>query len=123
MNLGQGEEAGVPIEIVGIAPQTGTYADVAWEDYQEYELTTPVITTILPASKSVGDAVVITGTGFGASQGAGNVTFNSGVDALTYYAWTDNSISVLIPATATTGNVTVTAASGSVSAGVSYTIV
>ena len=51
-------------------------------------------------------AVTITGTNFGASQGTSTVTFNG--TAATPTSWSATSIVVPVPAGATTGNVVVT---------------
>ena len=119
MSLSKHQE--IPITIQAVVLTSGTYEDQLSHPYEEYGAAAPVIDTILPASQSIGDVVVITGRGFGASQGDSKVTFNSGKDAVTYYNWADGSISVLIPASATTGNVTVTVG-GVESSGKAYTI-
>jgi hypothetical protein len=67
---------------------------------------TPSITDLTPTGGPVGDSVTITGSGFGATQGSSTVTFN-GV-AGTPTGWSDTSISVPVPAGATTGYVLVT---------------
>jgi hypothetical protein len=66
----------------------------------------PNITTLTPASGSVGTSVTIAGTNFGATQGASTVTFN-GI-AGTPTTWNATSIVVSVPAGAITGNVVVT---------------
>ena len=77
----------------------------------------PNITSLALTSGPVGIPLTITGSGFGAS--AGTVTFN-GVNA-NVLSWSDGTVVVTIPATATTGNVVVTA-SGVNSNGVTYTV-
>jgi len=64
--------------------------------------------------------VTITGTNFGATQGNGGVTFNGTI--ATVSSWSNTSITAIVPAAATTGNVVVTAAGGVASNGVSFTI-
>ena len=67
----------------------------------------PTITSITPDEEQVGDPVTIAGTGYGAVQGASTVTFN-GVEVISVSAWSDTSITCLVPAGATTGDVIVT---------------
>jgi len=66
----------------------------------------PNITAIGPTAGLIGSSVTVSGTTFGQTQGFGGVTF-SGVSA-TVQNWSDSSISVLVPAGATSGNVVVT---------------
>ena len=71
--------------------------------------TDPVITSLSPALGQVGTTVEISGANFGASQGAGStVTFNG--TAATASSWSDTSITVTVPASATTGPAVVTVA-------------
>lgn len=81
----------------------------------------PTIASLSPTSGAVGTAVTITGTNFGSSQGNGGVTFNG--MAATVNSWSNTSIGVTVPASATTGNVVVTAAGGVASSGVPFTVV
>src|SRR4029077_10886237 len=66
---------------------------------------TATITSLAPTSGAVSAVVTITGTNFGSAQGASTVSFN-GVPA-TPTAWSATSITVPVPAGATTGNVAV----------------
>ena len=87
----------------------------------------PVISTLAPATLTAGTGAVltITGTGFGATRGAGFVEFKNADDGgktftkpldTDYVAWTDNQIQVRVPSysadahPAGSGNVRVTAA-------------
>lgn len=83
-------------------------------------LPTPSITSLAPTSGMVGDSVTITGTNFGATQGASTVKFNGTAAAPT--SWSDTGIVTPVPTGATTGNVVVTV-SGVASTGVSFTVV
>ncbi|MCX6090135.1 MAG: IPT/TIG domain-containing protein, partial [Candidatus Atribacteria bacterium] len=67
----------------------------------------PVISSLSPTCGPAGTVVLITGTGFGNTPGASTVKFFSGVTA-TVNSWSATSISVTVPAAATTGNVVVT---------------
>jgi hypothetical protein len=80
----------------------------------------PSITSLNPTSGVVGTSVTITGTNFGATQGASTVTFN-GMSA-TPTSWSATSIVAPAPAGATTGNVVVTVG-GVASNGVGFTVV
>jgi RHS repeat-associated protein len=66
----------------------------------------PSIMSLSPTSGAVGESVVISGVGFGSTQGANTVTFNGA--AATPSSWSDASIAALVPTGATTGNVVVT---------------
>lgn len=56
--------------------------------------TGPVITGLSTGTPSPGDSLVITGTAFGASQGAGSVTIGGVTQTVT--AWADTSITVTV---------------------------
>ena len=65
----------------------------------------PTIILLDPDSGWIGDWVTITGTNFGAAQGAASVEFN-GVTA-TITSWSDTEIVCRVPVGATDGNVVV----------------
>jgi RHS repeat-associated protein len=68
----------------------------------------PVVTEVSATTGSVGSTVVISGTGFGLSQGSSTVTLNA--VATTINSWSNTSISVTIPSGATTGYLVVSTA-------------
>ncbi|HXJ06004.1 MAG TPA: IPT/TIG domain-containing protein [Candidatus Acidoferrum sp.] len=68
--------------------------------------TVPNIATLNPTSGAVGTAVTISGSNFGATQGSSTVKFNGTTAAPT--TWSATSISVPVPAGATSGGVVVT---------------
>ncbi len=78
------------------------------------------VTSVSPASGAVGTVVTITGTGFGSSQGSSTVSFN-GV-AATPQTWSSGTITVPVPANATSGNIVVTV-SGVASNGSPFTVI
>ena len=80
----------------------------------------PRITSLTPNTGTVGTAVTISGTNFGATQGTSTVTFNG--TAATATSWSATSIGVTVPLGATTGNAVVTVA-GQASNGVSFTVI
>ena len=80
----------------------------------------PVITTISPMSGSVGTAVTISGTGFGATSGGNTVTFNGIPAVLTSSAAT--RLVATVPAGATSGPVTVTTDAGSARSSAVFTV-
>jgi RHS repeat-associated protein len=82
-------------------------------------LPTAAIINLSPASGPVGTTVTITGTNFGATQGASTVTF-AGTTA-TPTNWNATSITVPVPSGATTGNVFVTVDRGA-SNGIGFTV-
>ncbi len=79
----------------------------------------PSIISLSPTSGAAGTSIIITGGGFGATQGTSTVTFN-GTPA-TPASWSDTSIVAPVPGGATTGNVVVTVA-GVNSNGVSFNV-
>jgi IPT/TIG domain len=79
----------------------------------------PTITTLNPNSGMVATAVTITGTNFGATQGASTVRFNGTAAAAT--GWSATSVVAPVPAGAATGNVVVTVG-GQASNGVKFTV-
>src|SRR6266550_3550326 len=81
----------------------------------------PTITSLSQNAGAVGASITITGTNFGTAQGSSTVTFN-GNTAAAASAWSTTSITVLVPAGATTGNVVVTVF-GVASNGLPFTIV
>ena len=95
---------------LALAPGTASVSACAGTTCGSTTLTvtppSPIITSLYPASGVVGTPVTITGTNFGSTQGSSTVTFN-GLTA-TPSTWSDTSITVPVPAGATTGNVVVT---------------
>jgi hypothetical protein len=79
----------------------------------------PNIASLSPTGAPVGTSVVISGSGFGPTQGNGTVKFNTKVASPT--SWSDSTIVVPVPTGATTGNVVVNA-SGVTSNGVSFSV-
>jgi hypothetical protein len=81
--------------------------------------TSPSISTLSNASGPIGASMTITGLNFGAAQGSSSITFNGTAGSPT--SWSDTSITVPVPAGATTGNVVVTVG-GVASNGVPFTV-
>jgi hypothetical protein len=80
----------------------------------------PAIANLSPASGSVGTAVTITGTGFGATQSSSTVTFNG--TSATVTNWSTTGITAVVPSSAGSGNVVVTVG-GLASNGVSFAVI
>jgi len=68
----------------------------------------PTISSISPVAGVAGSQAVISGSGFGATQGNSTVLMNG--SAITVNSWGSTSITVTIPANATTGTVLVSVA-------------
>lgn len=79
----------------------------------------PSIAWLTPTSGYPGASVTINGLNFGASQGSSFVTFNGQNASIS--SWSDTSITVQIPANATSGNVVVTV-NGTPSNGTPFTV-
>lgn len=77
----------------------------------------PTVTGLSPAAGTAGTPVIITGTNL---TGATNVSFNGAAASFTVSSPT--SISATVPATATTGAVTVTTAGGTGSSATAFTV-
>ena len=80
----------------------------------------PSITSLSQTSGPAGTSITITGTNFGATQGTSTVKFN-GTTAAAASAWSATSITVSVPAGATTGTVVVTVL-GTASNGSAFTV-
>jgi YD repeat-containing protein len=80
----------------------------------------PGISSISPTSGPTGTSVTITGNNFGTYQGSGTITFAGAAGSVR--TWTDTSITALVPANTSTGNVVVTSG-GVVSNGIPFTLV
>jgi hypothetical protein len=108
-------------EFIGLAAPVRTPIAAAFKNVETGMMPTtagPVVTSLSETSGSVGDAVTITGTGFGATSSL--VAFN-GIGA-TVSSWSDTSITVTVPTSATTGNVYVFASTGLSSNGAAFTV-
>jgi YD repeat-containing protein len=66
----------------------------------------PSVSSLAPASGSVGTIVTVSGSNFGATQGSSAITFNGAAASPT--GWNANSITAPVPSSATTGPVRVT---------------
>lgn len=66
----------------------------------------PTITSIVPSSGDIGEVVSITGTNFSTTPEDNIVSFNGGIATVTES--TETTITTTVPATASTGDVTVT---------------
>jgi hypothetical protein len=96
----------------------GTLFDAAVKWAAQLSLS-PVITGISPTSGNVGIPVMISGSGFGATQGSSTVTFNGVVASPT--SWGSSSIVANVPNGAATGPVVVTV-SGLASNAITFTV-
>jgi hypothetical protein len=79
----------------------------------------PSLTSVSPTSGTVGSAVTLTGSNFGATQGISTVSFNG--TRATPTSWSMTSIVAPVPSGASTGNVVVTVG-GQASNGMSFTV-
>ncbi len=95
---------------VGLAVSSNVNTSLATATFDNVSITSaaappPVISSLSVATGAIGSQVIISGTGFGVSQGASVVMLN-GVNA-TINLWSDTSIKITIPPGATTGPLTV----------------
>lgn len=100
-------------QMIVVAPTSSTGLVIAHNSYGHsggftftyLTLSPPVLTLLTPNTGSPGTSVAISGSNFGATQGASTVTFN-GVSAMVVL-WSATSITAVVPSTATTGPVIV----------------
>jgi mRNA-degrading endonuclease toxin of MazEF toxin-antitoxin module len=72
-----------------------------WSNQISLTVITPNITSISPTTAYSGDQITITGTGFGASQGSGNVWLGSTYG--TVVSWSDTQVVTAVASGATSG--------------------
>lgn len=106
----QGATSGNVVVSVGGVPSNGVPFTVT---------VPPSITSLNPTFGPLGASVTISGTNFGATQGASTITFNG--TATTPTSWSATSIVAPVPTGATSGNVVVTV-NGLASNGVNFTV-
>ena len=82
--------------------------------------TAPTITTFSPSSGAVGTSVTITGTNFSSTLSSNTVKFN-GITA-TLSSGTTTQLVAVVPASATTGKISVTTSVGTVNSSADFTI-
>jgi RHS repeat-associated protein len=98
---------------LAVSSQSTTILDTATFDnvsITSASSSTPVITSVSATTVSIGEQVVINGTGFGASQGGSLVTLNN--VPVTINSWSSTSIIITIPSGATSGYLVVSVAPG-----------
>ncbi len=98
---------------IGLAVSSHNASSLATFTFDNVSLSTPsapapIITGLSATTGSVGSQVVISGSGFGASQGGSVVTLHGALVAI--YSWSNTSIVILIPTGATTGPLVVSVA-------------
>src|SRR6202035_2467866 len=84
---------------------TGTFANVS---VSSTAVAAPVMSAVSATTGTIGSQVVISGTGFGASQGNSVVTLNGGL--ATINSWSSTSVTITIPSGATSGPLAVAVA-------------
>lgn len=109
--------SGTTLAIGGTSLSNGTAISLA--SSEAYNLAVPIITSLSPTSGPVGTSVVITGTGFGATQSTSTVAFNG--TTATPLSWSGTSVVAPVPPGAATGNVVVTVG-GFSSSGQNFTV-
>jgi regulation of enolase protein 1 (concanavalin A-like superfamily) len=102
-----------PNVYIGLAVSNRTTSSLATATFDGVSVSSaaspaPVITGVSATTGSIGGQVVISGSGFGASQGSSVVLLNGG--AVTINAWSGTSITMTIPPGATSGPLLVSVA-------------
>jgi RHS repeat-associated protein len=98
---------------VGLAVTSGNTTSASTATFDNVSVNTsaspaPVISSISATNASVGEQVVIYGSGFGANQGSSQLVLNN--TAVTVSSWSGSSITITIPAGATSGYLSVSVA-------------
>src|SRR6267378_4491287 len=98
---------------IGLAESSGSTSvlDTATFDNVSVSSTSslaPVITSLSATTGSIGSQVVISGSGFGATQNGSVVTLNAA--AVTINSWSSTSITITIPVGANSGSLLVSVA-------------
>jgi hypothetical protein len=88
---------------------------------QQFTMPNPVVSSVSPVDGPVGTQVTVAGSGFGASQGASTISFNT-VNAAGITSWSDSQIVATVPSGATTGTVKVTNGGVGSNTTVSFTV-
>ena len=95
----------VVVATVANAASTGT-AQIqqggVWNSYGTFTVITPNITSITPTTAYAGDSITINGTGFGTTQGAGNVWLGT-KNAGSIVSWSDTQVVAVIASGSKTG--------------------
>src|SRR5437899_5534101 len=102
-----------PSVYLGLAVSNRTTSSLATATFDGVSVSTaaapaPVITAVSATTGSIGSQVVISGAGFGASQGGSAVLLNGA--GVTINTWSDTSITITIPVGATSGPLLVSSA-------------
>jgi RHS repeat-associated protein len=98
---------------IGLGVSSDTTSSLATATFDNVSISSatnagPVITTVSATTASVGNQILISGSGFGASQTNSVVKLNN--TAVTINSWSASSISITIPSGATSGNLVVSVA-------------
>jgi regulation of enolase protein 1 (concanavalin A-like superfamily) len=98
---------------VGLAVSSGQNSALATATFDNVSVSTPaapapVLSNLSPASAAPGTQVLLSGSGFGASQGNSVVRLNGAL--VTVNAWSNTSITITIPSGATSGPLAVSVA-------------
>jgi hypothetical protein len=91
---------------VGLAASSGSTSTLATATFDSVSVNStaapaPVITSVSATTGTIGSQVVISGTGFAASQGGSMVTLNGALTTIS--AWSNTSLTITIPSGATSG--------------------
>jgi RHS repeat-associated protein len=98
-------------EVIAVVPTTASTGPVTVTVGSQssnadfaYTVISATIESVSPNSSPVGGTIVLTGSGFGGTQGISYVLFDGSISA-SVTSWSDTSITVTVPTAATTGNV------------------
>jgi hypothetical protein len=98
---------------VGLGVSSGSTSSLATATFDSVSINSaaapaPVISSVAPNTGAIGAAAVISGSGFGASQGGSTVKLNGA--AVTINTWSSTSINITIPMGAVSGSLVVSVA-------------
>ncbi|HKF20416.1 MAG TPA: IPT/TIG domain-containing protein, partial [Candidatus Angelobacter sp.] len=92
------------VATVAVGAKSGTAQILqggVWSDVINFSVVTPVVSSVTPTSGVAGTQVTFAGTGFGASQGSGNVWLGSTYG--TVVSWSDTQVVATVAAGAKSG--------------------
>jgi hypothetical protein len=90
-----------------------------WSNWIDFAISTPIVSRVTPTSGIPGTQVTVTGSGFGASQGTGNVVLGTVYGNVV--SWSDTQVVATVAAGSTTGTARIFQ-SGTVSNAVNFTV-
>ncbi|MBP9827672.1 DUF4215 domain-containing protein [Patescibacteria group bacterium] len=81
----------------GLTDATNDENGISLNDFDVNDVNRPGICAVTPDAGVATSAVVLTGAGFGASQGESEVYFNESIEAGSYVSWAESGANITVP--------------------------